>query len=74
MHAMLRQTAIWLVTAVVTLGGSRGSSLLGVVTAPDFVQFYTLGRLTTDRRPCHRGVRLSVVHDAQAAFVRNRTR
>jgi hypothetical protein len=68
MHAVLAATALWLMTIVMTLGGSGGKSLLGVVNAPDFVQFYTLGKLAGEHR-MREAYDFQAFHDAQTAFV-----
>jgi hypothetical protein len=67
-HAMLMAIVIWLVSIVVTLGGSGEKNLAGAVNAPDFVQFYTLGRLADERRVAE-AYDFRAFHDAQAALV-----
>ena len=67
-HAVLAAVVIWLVSLVVTLGGSGGTNLTGVTTAPDFVQFYTLGRLAGEHRVAEL-YDFQAFHDAQATLV-----
>jgi hypothetical protein len=49
-HAVLLAVLTWLVSAITTIGGSDRTSLVGVFNAPDFVQFYTLGRMAREHR------------------------
>jgi len=67
-HATLAAIALWLVSIVVTLGGAGEKNLAGVVNAPDFVQFYTLGRLADEGRAAA-AYDFRAFHDAQAALV-----
>lgn len=67
-HAMLVAIVLWLVSIVVTLGGSGAKNLAGVVNAPDFVQFYTLGRLADARRVTE-AYDFRAFHDAQVSLV-----
>jgi hypothetical protein len=67
-HAVLAAIVIWLVAIVVSIGGSGGTNLAGGVNAPDFVQFYTLGRLAAEHRVAE-AYDFQAFHDAQAALV-----
>jgi alpha-1,2-mannosyltransferase len=49
-HAILLAVTTWLVSLVITFGGSGRMSLVGVMNAPDFVHFYTFGRLSKEHR------------------------
>ena len=49
-HAILLAVLTWLVSLVTTVGGSGRMSMLGVINAPDFVHFYTFGRLAGESR------------------------
>jgi hypothetical protein len=68
MHAVIVATVLWLVTLAVTFGGSGRTSLVGVLNAPDFVQFYTLGRLADQHRVSH-AYDFQAFHDEQAKLV-----
>ena len=67
-HLVLAATVTWLVSIVVTLGGSGRMSLVGVLNAPDFVQFYTLGRLADQHRLAD-AYDFRAFHEAQGTFV-----
>ena len=67
-HAVLVATVLWLVTMVVTFGGSGQTSLVGVLNTPDFVQFYTLGHLADERRVTD-AYDFQAFHDEQATLV-----
>lgn len=49
-HAIVLAIATWLVSIVTTFGSSGRTSLVGVLKAPDFVHFYTFGRLALEGR------------------------
>jgi hypothetical protein len=68
MHAVIAASVIWLVSMTVTLGGSGDRNLVGVLNTPDFVQFYTLGRLADGHRMAE-AYDFQAFHDAQATFV-----
>jgi len=65
---VLAATVTWLVSIVVTLGGTGRTSLVGVLNAPDFVQFYTLGRLADQHRIAD-AYDFRAFHEAQGTFV-----
>jgi hypothetical protein len=67
-HAVLAACVLWAVSLAVTIGGTGSTNLVGVTNAPDFVQFYTLGRLAADHR-IGEAYDFTAFHDAQAALV-----
>jgi len=67
-HAVLTAIVLWLVSIAMTLGGAGGTSLAGLANAPDFVQFYTLGRLADEHR-VREMYDFRAFHAAQAALV-----
>ena len=67
-HAVLTATVLWLLSIAVTLSAPGATSLVGVVKMPDFVQFYTLGRLADEERVTE-AYDFQAFHDAQAKLV-----
>ncbi len=68
MHALVAAIALWLVTIVVTVGGRGPTNMVGILNTPDFVQFYTLGRLADERRVTE-AYDFRAFHDEQAKLI-----